>query len=170
MDRMLVMIFRSKFLSEKEFDISTNSYKQLADSHISDRFRYWRPYILEWMLRGYKLYEERQFTDIPAACKDWKNGVVNDVNNLEDLLEDIVEPSDDVGDFVTLAQIKERMPKSAKDAFKTLDHLADAVQSTLQLCYPDSSIKYIADSKRNGNKCKHFWTGLVMKTQPSVFE
>ncbi|TPX53691.1 hypothetical protein PhCBS80983_g06230 [Powellomyces hirtus] len=87
--RLVVFPFRAKFF--KTMDDMTKSeelYKFLANPDVADIFPTWRPYILEWMLAGYKRYEEKKFNSLPASCNEWKSDVTKAVINLSDWIED----------------------------------------------------------------------------------
>ncbi|TPX53669.1 hypothetical protein PhCBS80983_g06244 [Powellomyces hirtus] len=95
LNRMLVIPCRAKFLSAEKYQDSTHPYKHLADAYIADRFSSWRPYILEWLPEGYRLYEQKGFNSIPASCKEWKDEVTANVHNLEDFVMDNIDLTDE---------------------------------------------------------------------------
>ncbi|KAI9088766.1 hypothetical protein DFS34DRAFT_698493 [Phlyctochytrium arcticum] len=142
LNRMLVFLFRAKFLSAEEYKDSDLPYKQLADNNISDKFKIWQPYIMKWMLEGHQKYLEKGFTQIPAECRKWKQDVANAVENLQDWIdENIEEMSDDLESIVTLKDIKERMPQKMQTLFKDKKHFIDKLNMYLK--------DYVADTKKS---------------------
>ncbi|KAJ3144471.1 hypothetical protein HDU86_001803 [Geranomyces michiganensis] len=131
LERMLVIPCRAEFLSAEKYKDSTHPFKHLADAHIADKFSLWRPYILEWLLEGYRLYEEKGFNCIPASCKEWKDEVAADVHNLEDFVADNIDLLDDDGAYLTLEEAKGRMPASLIKTFKNNQHIIDMLSKHL---------------------------------------
>ncbi|KAJ3160279.1 hypothetical protein HDU88_008002, partial [Geranomyces variabilis] len=131
LERMLVIPCRAKFLSAEKYNDSTHPFKHLADAHIADNFSLWRPYILEWLLEGYRLYEEKGFSCIPASCKEWKDEVAADVHNLEDFVADNIDLLDDDSASLTLEEVKGRMPAPLTKTFKNNQHIIDMLSKHL---------------------------------------
>lgn len=130
--RILVIPCRAKFLPDKEYAKSNHLYKQKADPHIDTKFQRWKPYILEWMMEGYQLYEEKGFTDIPVECKNWRSDVTANVHNLSDFVEDNIEFSYNRDDFVSFDSIKSRLPNVVLSTFKNKDNIVAHLSTTLR--------------------------------------
>lgn len=146
MKRMLVIIFRTKFLSPEEYATSTYEYKQLADPHVGDRFESWRPYILEWLLEGYRMYEKNGFNNVPSSCKEWKQEVSAAVNNIQDWIEENLEECE--GSYVELKAIKSR---AGKFQFKDKKHWIDELSVHLG--------QIIRDTTVGEKRCRDIWKG-----------
>ena len=158
--RMLVLPFRSKFFPTRADMYASKMderYKFLADPFVLDKLADLKPYILEWMLDGHRLYMERRFSDIPVSCKEWKQGVSNAVDNLAEWLEEVVEETGDMEDTVSYQDIKQRMKPDMRSRFKDKQHLLDKLQDHLQ--------NYVKDTGKGRDRKVDIFKGYAFKRQ-----
>ncbi|KAJ3002401.1 hypothetical protein HKX48_002348 [Thoreauomyces humboldtii] len=150
--RILVFPFVAKFhMTDKAYNESTYEYKQRGDPNIGDKFPRWRPYILEWLLEGYKKYEERHFTIIPEVCTKWRDNVVNDVHNLKDFIDDHIIHTKDETDLLTLTDIKDWMGSTLKKSFSNNSHMIKMLKKILT---EELECQFVVDTEINGNRKK----------------
>ncbi|KAJ3038142.1 hypothetical protein HK097_003262 [Rhizophlyctis rosea] len=153
--RMLCLPFRSKFYkTQDELDVSEIEHKFLASGNMDDKMLQWRPYILKWMIDGHMLYMKNRFTQIPNECKKWLEETNKDVDNIGDWVQDNLEKTGHSENYVTLKQIKGRMPKSMEQRFKSNEHMLNRLDEYLG--------KHVKDTVRNNVRLTNVWIGWRM--------
>ncbi len=108
-ERLLIVQHRSRFFPEpEEYEKHAHEPHTFQAIDIDGKLEQWRPYYLEWALEGLKNYWTKRFSTVPAECKVWKAGLVNEQDRVRECLDKYIEDGPTEGEnmvWVTGAQL-----------------------------------------------------------------
>ncbi len=80
--RLLSIHHRSKFYTDAaDYELHKDDPHTFLAKDFDELIKgEWRPYMLNWLLKGLANYHSIRFSVVPAACKNWRTDLVNEQN------------------------------------------------------------------------------------------
>lgn len=103
LDRLITVYHRSKFYVDKEqFEKHKHENYTFHATDMDDNIQgEWRPYMLQWMLQGFRNYRKLRFSVVPKQCKEWKKQLVSQQDTVTPWFEDNLVMTGVETDYVT---------------------------------------------------------------------
>ncbi len=136
MERMVVVPFRSKFVASQVGE-SDDDYTYLMDKTIDKKFNDWLPALADVLMDH---ADPNALDTLPPAMREWRQGVVTDVNPIAEWLLQNIEVTGNTDDVITIPQLKalhgkndEAFGRNAKSYFRTIAHMGVSLNEVAKI-------------------------------------